>query len=292
MFSCTLHERQVVSLVGGLYGTGNNIYSYDSPIVTNVMLANAAGTTSISLTVLGMNFALSDTTVSVIVGVSKCGTVSWTSHSALTCHMSAKGHGVRTFIAAEVGTTATAVGTAVALFTYDAPVVTFVNPFMNSPTSAGVTVTVEGANFGHENISGSAYIGVTSCSKTSYTTGTSATCVVPPGVGQNLHVSMWTKDGMQKGTKLMGFTYDSPAITFVVNTNGPTKAGATVSIEGTNFGNEPGGTYGTDGVGAVVGQSLCVRTDWLSTTAVSCVTPSACLFLTTFRGPPTANAEG
>jgi hypothetical protein len=254
-------------LVGGLYGTSSGAFSYDAPIVTRVALTNAAGTATLSVTVAGMNFAMYDSTVSVVIGLTKCGTVSWSTHSSLKCFASNSGHGIALGVSVEAGAAVTAIGTAVSLFTYDAPMVTYLSPLANSPSSAGVTVTVHGANFGYIDLQGSAYIGVTMCSATTYTTDTSVSCTVPPGAGNKKLASFWARDGVQKGTAMKMFTYDAPVVTHNGQFNGPAKAGAFVSIEGTNFG------VSKEGVRGVIGGNLCARTDWVSTTAVSCLSP-------------------
>jgi hypothetical protein len=248
--------------VAQIVGTALETFTYDSPVLTSVARVNAAGTGKIWITVSGTNFAETDKSAVLKVGQTNCGTTSWSSQTAMGCYLERSGNGIGLKLSVA---TDTLLGTGLSLFSYDAPVVTFISPVANAATTAGTIVTIAGANFGHENFSGTSYIGATGCTLTTYVTNSLVTCTVPAGSGQQQR-AIFSRDGVS-GTMVRAFTYDAPIITDHSPSNGPAKSGATVMVHGTNFG--PQGTSPT----VLVGNSWCTNSEWLSTTSLKCITP-------------------
>lgn len=112
----------------------------------------------------------------------------------------------------------------------------------------------------------SVLIGPTACSQTTFVANGQVQCVVAPGTGREVAVSL--KQGVQSGTMLKVFSFDAPVVTSSSVSNGPAKAGVTVTLLGTNFG-------GPDSSPTVlVGQSVCSRSLWVSESRLVCLTPS------------------
>jgi len=254
-------SQSIALSVHGLIGTSFQQFSYDSPSITALGIPNAAGSGDVHVTLVGFNFASVDPSLTVRVGMTQCGTSGWTSSTAARCRLPNSGSGLGLNVAAEVFSK---ISTGVALFSYDAPVITLVTPIANAATTAGITISLIGANFGQINFSESAQIGSTACTRTSYLSDTMLLCSVPPGSGGALKATFSRQGAV--GTMCNAFTYDSPVITEVVTLNGPAKSGAVVTIRGTNFG--PSGSSPT----GFVGNSVCANTAWITPTTIECLT--------------------
>jgi len=171
-------SQSIALSVHGLIGTSFQQFSYDSPSITALGIPNAAGSGDVHVTLVGFNFASVDPSLTVRVGMTQCGTSGWTSSTAARCRLPNSGSGLGLNVAAEVFSK---ISTGVALFSYDAPVITLVTPIANAATTAGITISLIGANFGQINFSESAQIGSTACTRTSYLSDTMLLCSVPPG---------------------------------------------------------------------------------------------------------------
>ena len=71
--------------VTSLVGTQLVAFSYDAPVVSYSAAFNSVVSGGNSLTVYGLNFAMNDVSNTAIVGVTACGTTSWSSVSAVRC---------------------------------------------------------------------------------------------------------------------------------------------------------------------------------------------------------------
>jgi hypothetical protein len=221
------------------------------------MNANVPSSSGASVTVEGLNFHSVDVSPNLVIGATGCGTTTWTSSSSLGCVPAV---GVGGYLAQQL-TLGNLVGTGHIMFSYDAPAVSYANNW-NAPTSSGTSVTLLGSNFGGRDYSQTAAIGVTACATTAYGTMTSVLCLSPNGVGdlQSPRVA----SGQLSGTMNVAFSYDSPVITRVTTYNGPTTAGTSITVYGTNFGVGDG----TPSTG--VGVTACGTTSWSTATAVVC----------------------
>lgn len=264
--SCTLAvgagmQHSAAVTASRMVGSQSLVFTYDSPAVTSVALTNAAGSGGVYVTVTGTNFGVDNLSGVVKLGDTACATVVWNSGSQMRCLLVPSANGVALHSSVEISAL---VGTGLKMFTYDSPVLTYTSG-MNVATTGGIVVTVTGTNFGSQDFGGSASLGSTACSATTFFSDTSVSCAVPSGTGRARLV--FSQTGLSN-TKLLAFTYDAPVVTYSAPHNGPTKAGAVVTVEGTNFG--PVGSSST----ALVGVSFCYNSEWLTTTSIKCITPS------------------
>jgi hypothetical protein len=130
--------------------------SFDAPTLTGVDRPNLAVSAGASVTISGLSFGSFDETPTAAVRYNTCRTVAWTSSTLLACMMptcygcflsetSDKVTG-RYALSPEV-TVGSIVGTGCALFSYDVPIASAVDP-MNCAISGGVSVTIGGLGFG------------------------------------------------------------------------------------------------------------------------------------------------
>ena len=118
----------------GVVGTRTSTFSYDglplfdptvgmstdclsskAPVASFLLELNSASTSGYSVTVSGMNFAVSATTPTSTIGLSSCATASWASATSLVCMLS-MGEGVIHVLRVTV---AGVVGSRTAIFSYD-----------------------------------------------------------------------------------------------------------------------------------------------------------------------------
>ena len=108
-------------------GTGaiavNKACRVSAPVVSFVAEDNSAVTSGYSVTVSGMNFAVSATTPTSTIGLSSCATAAWASASSVVCMLS-MGEGVSHELRMTV---AGVVGSRTATFSYDGKCVIVVN---------------------------------------------------------------------------------------------------------------------------------------------------------------------
>jgi hypothetical protein len=249
--------------LGGNKGTNTNPFTYDSPVLTRIVQSNAPTTGGTSITIYGTNFGGDDNSLSESqVGSTACGTISWTSVSAITCFTSAHGNGLKQSVTVTLG----GVGTFVAQFSYDAPVATWARP-KNSPHSAGISVTLFGTNFEMMDYTPTMQVGETGCGTTSWTTNTRVQCVAGAGAGRSLPVILSTSDMVATSDAI--FTYDAPVVTFNQNIyNVPSTGGSLVTVSGVNFG------YINLTPSTKIGKTVCKTTSWTSLTALQCSVPA------------------
>ena len=137
-------------------------------------------------------------------------------------------------------------------FTYDAPVVTHVDPG-NGPTIGGNFITIRGNNFGKSSEIGlvSASIGNTACTTVAAVTDHVAVkCQSSGGYGIALPVRVTVAS--QLSNVNLVFSYDIPVITAVVPNVAGTIASTAVTILGRNFGEASAGRSARIGNTAVM----------------------------------------
>jgi len=254
---------KLTATVSAIVGTSMPLFSYDSPAVTAVLTPNLPATAAASITLLGLNFVPIDRTPSVSVGGTGCATTAWTTDSAVACLQTSPLMGVsRTVLMSTVDSAATAL----AAFSYDAPVLTSALASLVAPLVGGDSVTVLGTNFGAADMSATGIIGRSACSTTSWTSSSAMVCVTSPGAGQALSVVVFQAG--QSGTLRRAYTYGAPQITTVVRSNGAASAGMSLTLTGANF-----GTFDATAT-ARIGLTICASTAWTTLTSVLCASPT------------------
>jgi hypothetical protein len=251
----------VAVTVDGVVGTIVDTFTYDAPVIQQVTQANGATSGGATVTVLGMNLGNSDMSSTVLVGHSECQKTIWVSPTSLACvvpegfgGIAGKGMDVNAVVGGIIGTYQTS-------FTFDAPVITSsMKP--NGPTTAGSTVTINGANFASMDTTVSARIGETACIKSSWVSSTTVLCVNPVGSGAGLAIELEVS-GL-KGYAPRGFTYNAPVVTLLAAPNGPTFGSASITIQGSNFGVTDQSPI------ARVGATNCLTTSWMSDSLMHC----------------------
>jgi hypothetical protein len=246
--------------VNQMVGTSLLVFTYDVPVQSFVNRFNMPTTNGLSLTVTGTNFASIDATPTLTVGKTMCGTTSWTSSSSMICKAS-YGSAKEVDINAVLQTLE---GTGRALFSFDAPAVTYHNNVYNAATTGGNTLTLSGVNFGAIGYTPSVKVGKTVCASSSWQSLTSIQCTVPNGYGTELQAGVTL--GYIAGTKLKQMSYDAPIMSQVVARNMPTTSGALITIFGSNFGFEDTTPLPR------IGSTRCATTSWNSETMLKCRT--------------------
>ena len=66
-------------------GTGVNVFHFDEPCITYVMVTNAGHTGGIAVSIVGLNFGYADYTSTVSIGEAACYSTSWTTKTNVFC---------------------------------------------------------------------------------------------------------------------------------------------------------------------------------------------------------------
>ena len=254
-------------------GTSVNLFTFDTAFISSIDPSNwpLSGTTV--LRCFGLNFGNSDFTPTAIVGPQACSCTSWSTYSSVVCESSASlpsgSKLILTSLASQVGTT-------LGSFTFDAPIVSAVNP-ANAPPQAApsayaaspshAVVSNGGLNFGltYEGTP-SSHIGASTCLTSSWTSISQVVCVTPTGHGRYQSVAVILAEA---GTLHVVFTFDAPIVSWAASKNFPRSGRSQLLIRGWNFGK------GTTTPTAALGGSACVSSSWLSLSTVRCtVAPS------------------
>ncbi len=216
----------------------------------------SGGGTVITLT--GTNFA-SGATVRVN-GVSATG-VTFVSAVQVRATTPAGSAGARTVQITNPGGQSASLASA---FTYlGGPGLTSVSP-TSGPTAGGTTVTITGTGFvagATVRVNGVAATGVTFVSATQLRANT-------PAASAGTYAIQVTNPDTQTGTLGGAYTYMAPpAVTSISPTSGPTAGGTTITINGSNFGQDTGGSVRVGGV-------LATGVTYLSSTQLRATTPA------------------
>jgi hypothetical protein len=215
--------------------------------------------------VFGTNFG-SDQNPTIRVGETTCATSVWVTATALTGVISsgfsaATGASTGELVAVSIGAV---IGTRTVVFTYDAPVSSWLI-MSNNPVSGGGGMTIHGRNFGPSDSKPAVVIGESGCRLAEWISDTAVTCRVLPGVG-GLHTVAVTV-GRNVGTQTAAFSYDSPLSTFVSAPNAPTSGTTSITIFGMNFGNT------ASSAAATLVDSACKSLQYKSDTSIICAVP-------------------
>lgn len=122
-------------------------------------------------------------------------------------------------------------------FTYAAPAITTITP-ANGPSAGGTPITISGANFGITPVVTFDGVVVPLVARSHSTIA----AMVPAGEAGHVAQVQVTVAGQPSNTK--EFTYDTPRLTAILPSHGPTAGGTTVTLTGNSFGTDPSVTFG------------------------------------------------
>jgi len=234
-------------------------FSYDKAKIFDVAPYNGAGIGSDTIMLGGKNFGVYDKTPSGRVGFTAAMSTNWVSDSFMTV-LNADSPVAEM---ATVVTLAFAVETRPSSFSYDQHSLVRLSP-TNSRTGGGVSMTIEGQNFGKTDHSPHVQMGSTTCMATAWLSDSFVLCKLPANTESGVPVIV-TNMGVVKIFS-GAFSYNDPFVTSFVPSNIALSGGERVLITGYNFG---GSEY--DPRAARFGDTSCVETIWTSDTSVSCV---------------------
>jgi hypothetical protein len=273
--------RQLVVTVAGQVGTGAAPLSFDAPVTSSALAydvwfpSNLPQSSLGTVTISGLNFHVADVTASVTLMSQLCDTTSWTTATTLMCTLAAplvQPATVKNVMASVQGLRGTSAPAAV--FSFDAPALSFGLSGLNSPLSGGATVTISGVTFGYTlNPSPTASVsGRTVCATTTWASFTTLTCRVPPGafsVDSRFTVSVAGVVGTMVAAS--SFSFDAPVVSYHNAPNGPPSGGSSVTVWGANF----GAAHLTATVLLQQGAPPCDTTSWSTLTSLRCAAPAA-----------------
>jgi len=253
---------QLSATVSAQVGTLAMAFTFDAPVMSHFNQRNIAVTTDGSVTLNGYNFAMVDRTNAMYIGATLCGTTSWSTNTAVLCHVQSRGighpgspHHVRVMDADLTSTIAGA-------FTYDAPTITQ-TAYLSAPNAGGISVTMNGFDFGLLDFTATAQLGFTLCGTASWTSGTTVSCISPQGAGAPLPMTMTLASLV--GTQKHAYSYAAPEITDVAGINGAASGAALVTMNGQNFGLT--NTTPTTRIGS----TICTTSQWSTSTSIVCI---------------------
>ena len=148
----------IISTLGDTAGTRLSAFSYDSPAVSSFD-ANMPTTAAAILSLYGFNFGVTDGSMTAKIGSTMCRSDVWVSTTLLQCVTPAAAGSALSLV---VLNSADAGSTRSAAITFDAPVVTFLDP-INSPLCTSTSITLQGFNFAASDLTPSAKLGSSWC---------------------------------------------------------------------------------------------------------------------------------
>jgi len=161
-----------IQMGGATYvATQAGVFSHDAPAVKSFIPANGPSSGGAIITVTGSNLGTAAMARVASVGGVVCTGTTYTSSTSMLCSSPASsGTGQNIEL-----TVSGVIGTAQAVFSYDAPAVKSVNP-TNGMYIGNTRVTVSGTNFGINSV---VSIGGTDCLTTTWTSSNSIECTTP-----------------------------------------------------------------------------------------------------------------
>jgi hypothetical protein len=257
-------------------GTGLQGFTFDSPVISHGVL-NTAVTGGASMTVAGFNFAPSDFSATVMAGAAMCKSTKWTSMTSLLCQ-SGYIHDQSVHVTISEAT----IGTGLAIFTFEAPVISHVA--LNTPWSGGGLLTLAGLNFAVRDASGSARVASGACSTVMWTSPSAISCKAGTAIGAESVLLDLTLSYIVGTGQAELISFDAPVVSSSW-LNAVRSGGASLTITGLGFGTaDYSSTVTTSG-------SLCDNVSWTSSTTVACESgteytqsPGASMTISSFQG--------
>ncbi len=259
---CTLasHSAATVNVVvtntDGQTVTLTSAYTYQpAPTVTSVSPVGGPPGGGTSITITGTGF-LSGATAAL--SGANCGGLTVVNSTTITCTTGASSSGNKTMT---VHNTDGQSGSLAGAFQYNsAPTLSAVSP-VSGALAGGTAITLTGTNF----VAGaSVTVGGNPASSVVVVNATTITCNTPSHSAGLVDVIV-TSD-VQSATLSSSYTYEAaPTISSVVPVGGPLAGGTAITITGTGF---------LSGAAVTVGGTSCSGISVVSSTSITCTTPS------------------
>ena len=266
----------VTATTASLLSATGGVFSYDTPVMTDLAPSNSPTSGGSVLTVVGFNFGVAHSSPLVFVGVSACSTTLWLSDTAVICSVAegiCPGMQLSATVSPEGVQRLPLVSSNIHL-SYDPPVVTS-STVINAPSTAQlVTMNFGGINFGMHDNRQKATFGTAGCDDFRWLSDSSIMCRMQSNELRSSGTkSIVVASSCSAATPAALFTFDAPLLTHVSPCN-TAAVSAQVDLLGLNF-----GAYANNVLSASIGPTACRAVQWVSATALQCAvaptTPSA-----------------
>jgi len=262
-------------------GVSNTFFSYQVPVVTHVNPETGPPAGNFSITVTGSYFGDYDYNQTVLIDEETCLKSRWISNTAMFC-IAPAGYGLVP-VAVNAGGN---VGSRIEMFQYAGaasgrgicPLADVDCSAQTQPrrTAGGDVLRVYGEAFGpNVTYAPGAFkvvVGESSCQQTTWVSQSAVDCVLAPGTGADLDVTIMIDLFISKMKRI--FAYDQPVIEGLTPPHLSTTANATISVHGINFGtfcaNASGQVPSLCALSVTVGATVCDEIKWFSDTTVTC----------------------
>ena len=236
-------------------------FSADQVWISEGRGANAGGTGSASLTVLGGRMGLVGYTLSTRMGSSVASATAWMSDTSVQCHGGGRESKSISFAASCGGR----MGSLTAVLSTDSRWLSVMGA-SNSASTGSTSVSLSGHGLGLEARSWSGQGGTTSCEQSVWLSDTSTRC----RMGSAVYRSWRIVASVGKLTATISNMWSADIVCLSVSTrlNGGASGSVSMTIVGGLFG------YAGYTVSLLTGRSSCEQTTWESDTAVQCRTGS------------------
>jgi len=217
-------RRTVVLSTTARFGSLTMALTYNGCLPSSVMRTNGPQTGSISLTLSGAGFSGTDASQVVSVGGSAAEAQHHISDSSVRCKLPHNAHSKRTLSV----TVRVNPGTLFHVFSQDLTLSTVIRG--NVPTTAATSVTIAGRGMGHQDYSLTFRMGATRAESVAWRSDT-ALMVKTPSFSSLSRCLTITVSRVRASLTLI-FTWASPQVPAVPNSNSPSTGAATVTVYG------------------------------------------------------------
>ena len=253
------------------YGIFLNVYSYDSPSVTE-STENIDNHSPRSIGIAGANFGVFDTSPKSRLALTAAESTEWVNDISLAGKAASGVGSMPSLVLTISGARANSskVYTYSPSFRYDLSTSSSVVGSNSPPSATNVAVTLAGRNFGQADYSATVTFGHTLTPSSTWISDTSFVALVPQGVGSAISLThSLDASGTPQSVLHHTISYDVPLATDIVkDVPYPPFGGSHLSITGANFGVVDYSARGW------VGDTECASTVWKADSSLLCITPA------------------
>jgi len=237
-------SHDMVFTIAKQFNSLKTVFTFDDPVITNVLGTNGMATGGTDISIYGVNFGKWDNSATAKVGGSACTSTRWVSNSHMICKAPA-GLCHNKDISIEYANGKRGLYSEV--FDYNGPTVT-VASLGNGPASGKNDVTVMGSNFGTAEYSQRVSVvggGYVIPSQTTWLADDTLLAKMPAGGGINM--ALTAEVCQLRSTLAIAYCYDVPSVSAINSqsanrwdpmtmSNSPQTGGSTTTVYGQNFG--------------------------------------------------------